>query len=152
MRKFEIVDRHFIKDNGADSEIYLPKRATPGSAGYDFKAPYDIDIYPTDVVKFYTNIKVKMPQDEVLKIYIRSSLAIKKRLTLPNFVGIIDSDYYSNPDNDGNIIIAFINNGFDVVEIKKGDKIAQGIFEKYHITDDDCPVSDKRTGGIGSTN
>lgn len=97
-----------------------------------------------------TGVKAYMGEDEVLKIYNRSSNPLKRFLLLANGVGIIDSDYYNNPDNDGHIMVQFINFGIFPKQIRKGDKIAQGIFMPYLKADND--VSDKeRTGGFGST-
>lgn len=130
-------------------DLILPKRATTGSAGYDFKSPVDFTLKSKDTIKMPTGIRCKMDEDIVLMIYPRSSLGFKYRLILDNTVGIIDSDYY-NSDNEGHIFIKFTNFGDKVLEIKKGDGIAQGIFLPYFITTDD-EVSSKRNGGIGST-
>lgn len=130
-------------------DLILPRRATTGSAGYDFKSPVDFTLKPKETIKVPTGIRCKMDEDVVLMIYPRSSLGFKYRLILDNTVGIIDSDYY-NSDNEGHIFIKFTNLGDKVLEIKKGDGIAQGIFLPYFLTTDD-EVSDKRNGGIGST-
>jgi dUTP pyrophosphatase len=92
-----------------------------------------------------------MEHNEVLQLYIRSSLAIKYGMQIDNQVGIIDFDYFNNADNEGHIIIALRNDGNKMFYGKKFDRIAQGIFMNYLITDDDVPVSDTRVGGIGST-
>ena len=92
-----------------------------------------------------------MQDNNVLKIYIRSSIAFKYDVQLSNSVGIIDADYFGNENNDGHIWIKLINLGNKVLEVNAGDAIAQGIFERYDITDDDVPLSQIRTGGIGST-
>ncbi len=97
-----------------------------------------------------TGVKAYMQEDEVLYIYNRSSGPLKRFLSESNAVGIIDSDYYSNPSNDGHIFVQFINFGLGEQKIKKGEKIAQGIFSKYLITDDDS-AEGIRTGGHGST-
>lgn len=125
------------------SKEFLPKRATNGSAGYDFVAPRDIVIPFASVVHVQTGVKVYMPSDEVLKIYPRSSMAIKRGVTLLNDVAIIDSDFKDE------IVLALHNNSMGAVTIKKGEKIAQGIFQKY-LTCGDKP-SVVRNGGIGST-
>lgn len=122
---------------------FLPKRATNGSAGYDIVAPRDIVIPFASVVHVQTGVKVYMPSDEVLKIYPRSSMAIKRRVTLLNDVAIIDSDFKDE------IVLALYNNSTIPMTIKKGEKIAQGIFQKY-LTCGDEP-SAVRNGGIGST-
>lgn len=138
-----------------DKGINLPTRKTKYSAGYDFEAAEDCTIpafkpgmAPT-LVK--TGIKVYMQDDEMLYLYNRSSNPKKKGLVLANSVGIVDKDYYENPDNDGHIMFAFYNIKDTDTEIKKGDCIGQGIFEKYLITDEDNAVGE-RTGGFGSTN
>ena len=97
-----------------------------------------------------TGLKAKMGHDEVLKVYPRSSTAVKKGLSMPNSVGIIDSDYYSNPDNDGHIMVPFVNNSFFHYTIKKGERIAQAGFEKFLVTDNDNSTG-SRDGGFGST-
>ena len=132
-------------------EIKLPKRGTKNSAGYDICTPVDILIPAhgfSELVQ--TDIKAYMGEDEVLKIYPRSSIGFKKKLMLVNTTGIIDSDYYENPDNDGNIGFAFYNMSDVDVLIKAGERVLQGIFTKYLITEDDN-ADEVRTGGTGST-
>lgn len=140
--------RGFMNISGYDNE--LPKRGSIKSAGYDFKAIEDFIINPNEVIIAKTGVKAYMNDDEVLEIYPRSSMAIKKNIILANSVGIIDADYFNNESNEGHILIALYNYGPDKVYINKGDKIAQGIFKKYLIVDDDN-ATNKRTGGIGST-
>ena len=132
------------------SNAKIPSRATKYSAGYDIEIIEDIMICPGDVVLAKTGLKAYMNDDEVLKIYPRSSLAIKKKVNLANNVGIIDKDYYNNPQNDGHIMIPLYNFGSNTVYISKGERIAQGIFEKYLVTDND-ESSNERGGGFGST-
>lgn len=124
-------------------EEFLPKRATNGSAGYDFVAPYNVSVPPNGVATIYTDIRAYMLPDEVLKIYPRSSMAIKRGVTLLNDVAIIDSDFKDE------IVLALHNNSTIPVAIKKGEKIAQGIFQKYLTCGDEPSVA--RNGGIGST-
>ncbi len=138
-----------------DKNINLPERKTKFSAGYDIEAAEDIVIpkfipgmKPT-LVK--TGIKAYMMDDEVLYLYNRSSNPGKKGLVLANSVGVIDKDYYGNPDNDGHIMFAFFNIKDEDVEIKKGDAIGQGVFAKYLTVDDDSSEG-IRQGGFGSTN
>lgn len=138
-----------------DKGINLPVRKTKYSAGYDVEAAEDCVIpsfkkgnKPT-LVK--TGIKAYMADDEVLILANRSSNPGKKGLILANSIGVIDKDYYGNPDNDGHIMFAFYNVKEDDVEIKKGDAIGQAIFQKYLVTDDDIATGE-RTGGFGSTN
>lgn len=129
----------------------LPKRADRRSAGYDFYSPLDTIISPKAMVIVWTNIKAYMLPDEVLNLYIRSSMATKKGLVLANQVGVIDSSYYENPENGGNIGIALYNLGDKYVTITEGERIAQGVFSKYLTADDDKPLFDNRSGGFGSS-
>ena len=138
-----------------DKGINLPVRKTKNAAGYDIEAAEDIVIpkfipgmKPT-LVK--TGIKAYMMDDEVLYLYNRSSNPGKKGLVLANSVGVVDKDYYGNPDNDGHIMFAFFNIKYEDVEIKKGDAIGQGVFAKYLTVDDDSSEG-IRQGGFGSTN
>ena len=137
-----------------NSNINLPVRKTKYSAGYDIEAAEDTVIpsfkkgmKPT-LVK--TGIKAYMGEDEVLILANRSSNPGKKGLILANSIGVIDSDYYGNPDNDGHIMFAFYNIKDEDIEIKKGDAIGQGTFQKFLITDNDVSQG-QRTGGFGST-
>ena len=138
-----------------DKEINLPVRKTKYSAGYDIEAAEDTVIpsfkkglKPT-LVK--TGLKAYMEDDEVLLLYNRSSNPKKKGLIIPNSVGVIDKDYYGNPDNDGHFMFAFYNMKDEDVLIKKGEAIGQAIFTKFLITDDDN-AEGERKGGFGSTN
>ena len=151
LRGFEYVEDSLAKSNAKANGIPLPVRGTKGSAGYDFCSPIEFEIAPGERKLIWTDVKAKMPYYQVLKIYVRSSIGIKKNLVLQNVTGIIDSDYYSNPSNDGNIGIMLWNTGESVQKIEVGEKIAQGIFEQYYVVDDDSVSADLRTGGIGST-
>lgn len=137
-----------------NSNINLPIRKTKYSAGYDIEAAEDVIIpsfkkgmNPT-LVK--TGLKAYMQDDEMLLLYNRSSNPKKKGLILANSVGVVDKDYYGNPDNDGHIMFAFYNIKEEDVEIKKGEAIGQAIFQKFFVTDDDV-AQGERTGGFGST-
>ena len=148
-RGFEIA-KGFENQN-----INLPIRKTKYSAGYDIEAAEDTVIpsfkkgmKPT-LVK--TGIKAYMGEDEVLILANRSSNPGKKGLIMANSIGVIDSDYYGNPDNDGHIMFAFYNIKEEDIEIKKGEAIGQGIFQKFLTTDNDISTG-TRTGGFGSTN
>ena len=131
--------------------LQLPKRATKGSAGYDFYAPFDIILNPGQTIKVPTGIRAYMEDGWVLKLYPRSGLGFKFRLQLNNTVGIIDSDYYYS-SNEGHIFAKITNdtNEDRVVSIKKNTGFIQGIFLEYGITYDD-EVSEIRDGGFGST-
>lgn len=159
-RGFEKISfEQYVKDVGGERhelaeeylDIKLPRRATAKSAGYDIYSPFSFELNPGETIKIPTGIKAYMQDDEVLKIYIRSSLGFKYDVTLSNNVGIIDADY-TNALNEGHIWIKLINHGDKTLSINKGEAIAQGIFEKYLKVDNDTPVKDERVGGIGSTN
>ena len=131
--------------------LMLPKRATKGSAGYDFFAPFSFSLPPGATIKIPTGIRVKMDEDWVLKIYPRSGLGFKYRIQMNNTVGIIDSDYF-NSDNEGHIFIKMTNDSNEgkTVEVAQGTGFAQGIFLEYGITVDD-DAEGVRNGGFGST-
>ena len=138
-----------------DKNINLPKRSTKYAAGYDFEAAEDTVVpafkpgmAPT-LIK--TGIKAYMQNDEMLCLYNRSSNPKKKGLVLANSVGIVDKDYYGNKDNDGLIMFAFWNFKEEDIKIEKGERIGQGIFQKYLVADDDV-AEGERVGGFGSTN
>lgn len=155
MRKFEIIsEKEFLKTNTLEEykKIILPKRATNFSAGYDFYLPYKVVIEPNESVLIKTGIKAIMNSDEVLIIAIRSSLGVKKGLQLNNQIGIIDSDYYNNKDNEGHILISVRNNSTSTVVLDEGDRIAQGIFIKYLTVTEEEKNDNIRNGGFGSTN
>lgn len=131
--------------------IRLPKRATTGSAGYDFYSPIDITLPPGKEIKIPTGIRVEMEEGWVLMCYPRSGLGFKYRLQMNNTVGIIDSDYF-NSDNEGHIFAKITNDTKEgkTVEIPAGTGFMQGIFTEYGITVDD-EVEELRNGGFGST-
>lgn len=131
-------------------ELTLPKRATSGSAGYDFALPFDLELGPKETVRIPSGIRAKITDGWVLMIFPRSSLGFKYRLQLDNTVGIIDADYY-HADNEGHIIIKVTNHSDKTLSLKKGDRFVQGIFLPFGITEDD-DTSARRTGGFGSTN
>lgn len=132
------------------SKHQLPKRGSKNSAGYDFFSPINEIIPAHGTIKIPTGVKVYMQSDEVLTIYPRSSIGFKTNIRLSNTVGVIDSDYYNNQDNEGHIWIKFYNPTDKDYTIVIGDKIAQGIFTKFLITDDD-DANGERNGGLGST-
>ena len=137
-----------------DKKINLPERKTKYSAGYDVEAAedciipkYEFGMKPT-LVK--TGIKAYMPKDEYLMLCNRSSNPFKKGLILANSIGVIDADYYGNPDNDGHFMYAFYNFFDKDLEIKKGEVIGQAIFQKYLLVDND-KAEGQRESGFGST-
>ena len=137
-----------------DKDIHIPVRKTKGSAAYDVEAAEDIIIpaYKPGVkpTLIPTGLKAYCQDDEWYMLANRSSNPGKRKLVLANGIGIIDADYYCNPDNDGEFMYAYYNIGTEPLEIKKGDVIAQVVFMKYLITDDD-KAEGVRTGGFGST-
>lgn len=154
MRKFEKISKsEFLKDvpDANYDDIILPKRSTLYSVGYDFYSVISFTLSPGERRVIPTGIKVSMNSNEFLSIYIRSSLGFKWNIRMCNQVGIIDADYYNNSENEGHIFVCLMNEGDKVLEIKKGDRIVQGIFMPFLITDDD-KTTDIRMGGIGSTN
>ena len=148
-RGFREVRKQFKK---FEEKTQLPVRADAKSAGYDFYAKEDYVIAPNKTYVFWTDVKAYMLDDEVLMLYVRSSIGIKKGVRLANGTGVIDASYYNNPSNDGNIGIALHNTSKKPVVIKKGDRIAQGLFMKYLVADKDETLKTERTGGIGSSN
>lgn len=148
VRGFEPVGDTYLTHPEVDYQ--KPVRATKNSAGYDLFSTKTITIGPKERVMIPTDVKAYMLEDEVLKLYVRSSAGIKKGLALQNGTGVIDSDYYSNPSNDGNIGIPLVNNLDYPVEIKVGERIAQGVFMKYLVVDND-DADGERVGGTGST-
>lgn len=153
-KKMEKIRGFEIAKGFEEKGIHLPVRKTKYSAGYDVEAGEDCTIpsfkkgmKPT-LVK--TGIKAYMQDDEVLILANRSSNPGKKGLILANSIGVVDKDYYGNPDNDGHIMFAFFNIKEEDIEIKKGDCIGQAIFQKYYTVDEDN-AEGKREGGFGST-
>ena len=146
MRKFEVAKG--FEDRG----VVLPQRKTAKSAGYDIIALTDEDVYvhPGMSVNLETGVKACMEDDEVMLLFIRSSLGIKQGLTLSNSCCVIDADYYNNPDNDGHFILNIINTGNSVQRIPARSRVAQAVFVKYLTVDDDNATGE-RIGGIGST-
>lgn len=174
-RGFEIVSKY------ENEGLNLPKRQTIASAGYDFEAAEDVtipSIWCLNFVRIFrlirnghelneldkekvektlkpilvpTGIKSYMPEDEVLILANRSSNTFKRNVALPNGIGVVDSDYYNNSQNEGEIFFQLINYGVRPMHIKKGDRIGQGIFMKYLKADNDEPAPRERTGGFGSS-
>ena len=147
--------RGFEIAKGYENEnINLPKRSTAHSVAYDIEAAteivlpsFKIGMKPTLIP---TGLKAYMMDDEVLMILPRSSGPKKQGIAFPHSMGVIDSDYYGNIDNDGHIFVQCINIKDEDVTIKKGDKIAQAYFQKFLVTDND-DATGERIGGFGST-
>lgn len=149
-RKFEVVSSEFRKY--PDEEIILPQRGDDGSAGYDLRVPCEVIIKPHSHSELiFTDVRVKMHKDEYLQLHVRSSIGCKKGLVLANATGIIDYSYYYS-DNQGNIGVKFYNTTDKIVRLEKGERVCQGIFQKYYIIDNDRPLKECRTGsGFGSS-
>ena len=141
--------RGFEKVRGYE-HVNLPKRKTKQSAGYDIESAVNVVINPGETKLIPTGIKAYMDENEWLGIYIRSSIAVKYGIILANSVAVIDSDYYNNPDNEGHLMLPIRNVSGMPYTVKKGDRIAQGIFHRYYKVDNDSADGD-RTGGMGST-
>ena len=131
--------------------IKFPKRATTGSAGHDFFAPYNIVIPPKGTVKIPTGIRVILDDDKFLAIYPRSGLGFKYKMQLWNSVAVIDADY-SQSDNEGHIWVKFYNDSPDgkTIAIKQGEAMCQGVIQQFFKTIDD-ETDGIRNGGWGST-
>lgn len=146
IRGFEKISKY------ANIDFPMPQRQTENAAGYDLCVPEDVALPPGKLVLVPTGVKAYMQSGEFLGLHIRSSMAVKKHLLLVNNVGIIDADYYNNPDNEGHIMVALQNNGEESLLLKKGERVAQGIFYTYLTTDNDAQVEKmSRGGGFGST-
>lgn len=130
--------------------IVLPTRSTEMSAGYDFRTPYDVTLVPGQRLIIPTGVKAKMEKGEVLLLTVRSSIGIRDGVVFPNSIALIDGDYYQNESNDGDIMLALWNTSNNVVRYEAGTRIAQGMFVKFDITEDDNATGE-RGGGIGST-
>lgn len=148
----DMIDTFGMLDNTIEetyNNIKLPKRATAGSAGYDFFSPVDFELKPGETIKIPTGIRCEMNNHWVLQIFPRSGLGFKYQINLCNGTGIVDADYAFS-DNEGHIFVKLVNRGDKTVEIKQGEGFAQGIFLPYGLTvDDDC--TGVRNGGFGST-
>jgi len=152
MREFKKISfEQFKKDIEDSKKIYqeyeLPQRETKTSAGYDFKAIFDFEIKPSEIKKIPTGIKTRMQDNEVLMLFVRSSMGFKYNIRLCNQVGIIDADYYDNDDNEGHIWVALQNEGDKIYKVKKGEAFCQGVFLNYLTCGEE--VDTKRTGWTG---
>lgn len=143
-RGFELVSKY------AGEERLLPRRETVHAAGYDLKAAETVTIQPGEIKLIPTGLKAYMQEDEVLYLYDRSSNPIKQGLVLINSVGVIDSDYYNNPSNEGLMFGQFKNITEKPITVVAGTRIMQGVFSKYLVVDNDV-AGGERTGGFGST-
>ena len=145
MRQFEKVSYMNAED------IVIPQRQTLDSAGYDLSAYERVVIEPKTIQLVPTGLKVQLEKDEVLLVYPRSSLGIKKGLMMSNSVGVIDRDYYNNDNNEGHIMVPLYNFKDEPVVVEKFERIAQGLFQTFLKTSNDQPISQTRQGGFGSS-
>lgn len=143
MNKFE-----YVSSSGRGFD--LPTRATAKSAGYDFHSPVAFDLKPGEIKAIKLEVKVQLNEREVLWLVPRSSLGWKYNVKLVNTVGIIDGDYYNNPENEGEIGLKLHNQGDKTLHVAVNDRLIQGIFLNFNITDDDA-AQGERLGGFGST-
>ena len=144
VRGFEYVSR-------METPVKLPTRGSIHSAGYDIYAYDNYEIEPKQSVLIRTGVKAYMPPNEYLDLRVRSSLGIKRQLMLATGASVIDSDYYNNEENEGEIMVVLYNYGDETQTVAAGERIVQGIFTKYFLIDND-DTTDQRTGGTGSTN
>lgn len=149
MRKFERVNETFVKYN--EKETKMPVRATKYSVAYDFYSPINIVIEPNKTEMIWTNVKATFGQTEALILAVTSGMG-KKSISLPHGIGVIESDYYNNESNNGNLGFMLHNFGTEPYIVNKGDKIGQGFFINFLTVDNEIPPTTVRKGGFGSTN
>lgn len=140
-----------LPDVPVPETVRLPRRATSGSAGYDFFAPAGFTLAPGETILLPTGVRARIDEGWVLMLYPRSGLGFKYRLQLNNTVGVIDSDYFG-AQNEGHIMLKLTNasNEHRTLTVQPGEAVAQGVFVPYGVTVDD-DASATRTGGFGST-
>jgi len=127
----------------------LPRRATAGSAGYDFFAPAAFSLEPGETVKIPTGVRARIEAGWVLMLFPRSGLGFKYRLRLDNTVGVVDADYFG-AKNEGHIFVKLTNCGDKPLSVAAGEAFCQGVFLPFGLTEDDA-AEGERTGGFGST-
>ncbi len=148
-RGFEVVADQYRQH--PETEIQLPRRGSRWSAGYDLHTPVDFTLAPAARTVIVTDLKAYMLPDELLSVYPRSSVGLRG-VMLTNTVGVVDADYHSNPDNDGNIRLSLHNIGPEAFTARTGDRIAQAVFTKYLLADgDNFTAGQERQGGSGHT-
>lgn len=131
------------------STIPLPRRATAGSAGYDFICPADVTLAPGEAVTIPTGIRCEMQTGWVLMLFPRSGLGFKHQVRLANTVGVIDADYF-HAANEGHIMVRIVNGSDHPVNIARGERFCQGVFLPHGLAEEDEVLAD-REGGFGST-
>ncbi|HHW79642.1 MAG TPA: dUTP diphosphatase [Acholeplasmataceae bacterium] len=144
MRRFEVVSKY------VNQKVNLPVRASKDSAGYDFEVIENVEIMPGEIKLVPTGVKALMPKSEVLLVFPRSSLGMKKGLMMSNGVGVIDADYYYS-ENEGHIMIPLYNFTQNTVKINAYERVAQGIFTNFYKTTGDDDNHTVRLGGFGSS-
>ena len=149
IRGFEIVKDKMRKY--PNTEIQLPLRGDARSAGYDLRVPEKVVLAPNERKLVFTDVKAYMQDDEVLELHVRSSIGVKKGIILSNITGIIDSSYYNNEDNDGNLGLALWNTTDKEVILEAQERVCQCVFKKYLTVDNDICLKENRSGGFGST-
>ena len=157
MRSFEKISFEQFKNDVCDDKLIynkfkLPNRSTKNSAGYDFFSLFDFSLKPGEIMKIPTGIKVNMENNDVLFLVVRSSMGFKYNVRMCNQVGVIDSDYYNNSDNEGHIWIKLKHEGDKDFIVNNGDAICQAIFLNYLTVTNERDVKKIRNGGLGSTN
>lgn len=145
MRAFEWIP-HFDTTG-----LVLPRRQTKDAAGYDLAAGETVRLAPGELRLLRTGVRVRLLPGEYLALFARSSLALRRKLLLANGVGVIDRDYYGNPDNGGEILIPLWNLGAAEAVIARGERIAQGVISPFLLVEDDHAQMRPREGGFGST-
>ena len=155
IRGFEPVCKEEFKKSFGDYsgvKVKLPKRSTKKAAGYDCFAPFDFTLQPGEDINIPTGIKAYMQDGEVLMVFPRSGLGFKYYTRLSNSTGIVDADFYSNPNNDGHIHVKLRNEGTKPLTVKQGEAFCQFIFMPFLLADgDDFDTGNERVGGFGST-
>ena len=145
-RGFEVVSSY------ENAGINLPVRSTEHSAGYDIEAAETVTLAPGEIKLIPTGLKAYMQAFEVLYLFDRSSNPRKKGLVLINSVGVIDKDYYNNPENEGHMYMQMRNITDHDVLVEKGERVVQGVFMPFLVADgDENTNKERRTGGFGST-
>jgi dUTP pyrophosphatase len=146
VRGFALVTR--VKDN---PDYRLPMRMTKNSVCYDFFSPIEASIAPGEFLKIDLGVKIYFPPTEAFFFYTRSGLGSKKGIVLRNNVAVFESDYYNNPDNEGEAIITLFNTSKEAFVIKKGERICQGLFQAVLFAGPEFEQVQERKGGLGST-
>ena len=151
MRDFEKISfEQFKKDVADDQKLYdeiiIPERGSSATAGYDLHLLSDLTLEPGEVAKLPTGLKARFQPDEVLFLIVRSGTGFKYNIRLCNQVGVIDSDYYNNPDNEGHLWLKVQNEDTVAHSFRRGDALVQGVFTKFLTTDSDQNLNQKRRG------